>query len=305
MSEGFGLESISSWMGTDEFSRTVNTWFTMIVPLFVGKICIQYPILVIADSVFYLYINKVEKKLTVVMYQMATYSSSYFETPHFLIPWGVGALVGSVTCTTLALLPIVNTLDFISTYLYTALISLAIFLLSTGLKCIFLGSKIVTFKYTRRGFFGVFQRIFIFIREILVTFRWICYFSNYWPIPSLVTIITGPKTPLCLFYIVSKAIFLLISLFDLYFSIKNYTINSAVAFKPVRPEDVHEPCVICQGPPDEPIMLSCGHIFCYGCAYRWLSQNSTCPLCRAAIAEKKHIEYSDGSMPYATYLCTF
>ena len=301
------ISSFSSLMGSDDFGRALNIAFVMLSSTFGLKLIAKYPFVLSADIIVFCYVIYVENRLSAVMLQMANFSSSYFQTPKFLIPLGLIA----VTAFVLLLIPLILRLqivppqDFIGTYLATMYISLLIFLLSTGMKSLLLGTKFINFKYTRRGFFAVFQRIFLFIREIIVSFSWIYYFSGVWPIPSLFSIICDPQTPTCVFYIVSKSVFLIIILFDLYFTIKDYTINSAVAFKPVNPEDVDDECVICQGMPEEPVMLSCGHIFCYGCAYRWLSKNPTCPICRAPIAEKRRIEYSDGAMPLAAYFCTF
>ena len=33
------------------------------------------------------------------------------------------------------------------------------------------------------------------------------------------------------------------------------------------------------------VALACGHIFCEGCVAEWLRRESTCPLCRAEIAD--------------------
>ena len=33
------------------------------------------------------------------------------------------------------------------------------------------------------------------------------------------------------------------------------------------------------------VTLSCGHIFCQGCLEEWLRRESTCPLCRASVAD--------------------
>jgi hypothetical protein len=51
-------------------------------------------------------------------------------------------------------------------------------------------------------------------------------------------------------------------------------------------DDDRETCVICVAPyePGEAcgVVPGCGHVFHKLCAAKWLRQNSTCPLCRAA-----------------------
>ena len=292
-------------MGTENFDKTISIMISGVLILFLVQIIFHYSVLFIVDLILFIYLLKSETTLSVVLHKMATSSSYYFETPYFLIPWGIGALIFGiigVVCLNLGIVPHQN---FVATYLYTMLLSLTFFLFSNGLKCILLGSKIITFKFTRRGFFGFFQRVFILIRSFAVSLRWICYFCDIWPIPSILTIIAYPKTFWCCVYIVLKCILLLWLLWDLVSTIRDYNVNSKVAFQPAPPELVNDPCIICTLWPKEPVMLSCGHIFCYECAYRWLMSNPTCPLCRHSIAERKNIEFADGSMPFSTYLSVF
>ena len=41
-------------------------------------------------------------------------------------------------------------------------------------------------------------------------------------------------------------------------------------------------CVICTEVPTNPVATSCGHVFCWGCMYKWGIQNGPkpCPVCR-------------------------
>lgn len=295
----------TSWMGTEDFDRAISMITPLFFILFLVQIISKYSVLFIANVVLLIALLKLESKISSVIHKMSTSSSYYFVTPYFLLPLG---LVGLILCTVgfvLCSLDLVQGQSFVLTYLYTMLLSLSIFLLSTGAKCILVGGKIVSFKFIRRGFFGVFQRIFIFARSLVVTVRWICYFCDNWPIPSITVIITQPKTTSCLIYIVMKCVVLLWLLWDIAFTISSYRINSSVALKPAPPELVVKDCVVCMDKPVEPVILVCGHILCYECAFRWLSTNPTCPLCRHPIAERKNIEFYDGTMPVSSIFSVF
>lgn len=47
-------------------------------------------------------------------------------------------------------------------------------------------------------------------------------------------------------------------------------------------------CNICFETPRDPIVTRCGHLYCWGCVYRWMRQRaggaSQCPVCKAAIS---------------------
>ncbi|EAY01192.1 hypothetical protein TVAG_412210 [Trichomonas vaginalis G3] len=236
---------------------------------------------------------------------MTNSSSFYFETPYFLIPWGLVMLLLSLAGLIVYHFHKQKDYNLFLTYIASLDVSLIIFCIATSLKCFLVGTKMVSFKYIRRGFFGVFERFFVLLRGVLCTFRWLCYFSNIWPIPTLMNFIARPKTTSCYIYIVMKCILLLWLLWDLAFSIQKYRVNSIVAVKAADPEKVVNECVICLNMPVEPVQLSCSHIFCYECAIRWLSLHPTCPMCAQPIAEQKYIEFSDGHIPLAALLSAY
>lgn len=47
-------------------------------------------------------------------------------------------------------------------------------------------------------------------------------------------------------------------------------------------------CNICFDTPRDPIVTRCGHLYCWGCVYRWMRQRaggaSQCPVCKASIS---------------------
>ena len=45
-------------------------------------------------------------------------------------------------------------------------------------------------------------------------------------------------------------------------------------------------CNICLVAPDQPVVTVCGHLYCWGCLYKWLGMHrdlSQCPVCKAGI----------------------
>ncbi|EMR10936.1 hypothetical protein PNEG_01081 [Pneumocystis murina B123] len=50
-------------------------------------------------------------------------------------------------------------------------------------------------------------------------------------------------------------------------------------------------CEICVGLFGSPFMLSCGHVFCYGCILDWLFHKRTCPTCRHPLSQSPSFAY--------------
>ena len=295
----------ASWVVTGDLDKTIITIAPFVFILFGTKFVLRYPVIILADGVLLFAAVKIESKVGQMINKMRTYSAYFFETPYLLIPLGTVALVLCAGGFVLTIIDLTNEQSFVITYLQTLLLSLSILLLATATKCIIVGTKILSFKFIRRGFFGAFQRIFVLARSVIVTFRWICYFCNNWPIPRIGFIISQPKTTSCYAYIVMKCVFLLWHLWDLAFTINSYRENKKVALKPAPKEQIKDNCIVCLNEPKDPVILECGHIFCYKCIYRWISKNPTCPLCRQPIQENKKIEYFDGNFPLVTYFTVF
>lgn len=47
-----------------------------------------------------------------------------------------------------------------------------------------------------------------------------------------------------------------------------------------RQQQLQEDCAICYGPFENAVETRCGHIFCLGCAKRWIEEEFSCPSCR-------------------------
>lgn len=210
-----------------------------------------------------------------------------------------------------------------SIYLTSLFQSIVLFMIASSIKCLLIGTGIIKLKVVRRGFFGVFQRFFIIIRNLAVLPIWIDFFCE--PSVQLINInsnsqdivfyshsrrtfqeLMESKKPFwCLTYIVIKLFLQLWLLEDLGVVIYDYSSNRHDSYHHADESQVTDDCVICQDYPEEPVQLRCGHIFCYRCIYRWLQDHDTCPICRCRIAEPKTIEISDGYVPVATLLSPF
>lgn len=210
-----------------------------------------------------------------------------------------------------------------SIYFASLFQSIIVFMMASSLKCFLLGTGIIKLKIVRRGFFGIFQRFFIILRNLIVLPIWVDFFCE----PSvhlikgvingqnalffshskktLEELIQSKKPFWCLTYIVIKLFLQLWLLGDLGAVIYDYSANKRASYKHVDDSQVSDDCVICQDKPEEPVQLSCGHIFCYRCVYRWLKDHDTCPICRKKFIEPRIIEISDGYVPIATLLSPF
>lgn len=292
------------WTSTDSFSRYYAIFGLTMVTIFFTQVFVDYWALSMMICVSFPLFLHIELTLSTVMNDMATSSSYFGRLPLFLYPWAFILIAASIGGWYMFSLPIMPDTSLPATYLYSLLQSILLFILASGFKCLLLASGLINFKLTRRGFFGVFQRLFILVRNFIVIPVWIGYFCSK-PNPEFSDIFTLEKTAWCKVYMVIKSFIQLWLLWDLGSTLKNYGANRTTAFTPAPPEDTTEECIICQDEPYEPVILPCGHVFCYKCLVRWIEENNTCPTCRSVILESKPIEFGDGYMPYTTIFSCF
>ncbi|OHT15034.1 hypothetical protein TRFO_14541 [Tritrichomonas foetus] len=335
---------------TDKFTRSYAMFGLLMLMLFILRAISQHFLISFLVVLFMILYVSCENELQIVMRKMSSSSSYFNRIPYFLVKKFFLLLTFSLVGILLfiPIIPIhtgskenklnqngiihIKLIDRIvpdhflfSTYLISQLETLTIFMFSSSIKCLLLGTGLVGFKVTRRGFFGVFQRIFILIRNLVVMPLWINFFLHQ-SFEGNSQINHGENSTIffsfhlfrnqnqeesthinfwCFIYLVMKFWVQGWLLIDLFHVINNYGANKKTAYKPVSPEDVDDDCIICQDSPKEPVMLSCGHIFCYKCVYRWLRDHYSCPTCRAKVSEMKTIELSGGGIPLATLLSSF
>lgn len=293
------------WTNTDSFSRYYAIFGLTMLAIFFTQIVAKYYVLSISIFISLPILIQVELTLSTVMNEMATSSSYFSRLPFSLLPWGFGLIALVFGGYNLFSLPVIMPdTSLPATYMYSLLQSILLFLFSSAIKCLLLSSGLINFKATRRGFFGVFQRIFIIMRNIIVIPVWLGYFCSNQN-PEFSDIFSRQKTSWCKVYLVMKSFIQLWLLWDFGSTIKNYGSNRYTAFVSTTQEEATDECIICQDDPYEPVKLPCGHIFCYKCLFRWLEDNNTCPICRSNIVESKPIEFGDGFMPYTTLFSCF
>ena len=288
-----------------KFPFTYAMFGLMMLVVFVGRAVSHSISLILIVALYVLMYAVVESQVKDVMSKMENSSSYFRRTPYFLIPYAVLLLAAAVGGFYLLDFR-KNSVDFslFSTYMRSLLESIVIFMFGSSLKCLLLGTGLVGLRITRRGFFGVFQRVFIIIRNIVLAPLWLGFFCEV-PPTNFEAMYNAKKSFWCLSYMVMKCFLQLWLLGDLGAVIRDYSFNRRATYRPVNDTDIEDECIICQDKPEEPVALECGHIFCYKCAYRWLKDHNSCPFCRAQIMEPKVIEFSDGFIPFSTILCTF
>ncbi|KAK8882157.1 E3 ubiquitin-protein ligase rnf5 [Tritrichomonas musculus] len=295
----------SVWSQSEGFSRTYTMFGLIMLLLMISQTVFQNFKLTILN-VFYLPIFWcIEIKISDVMKKMAVSSSYFNRKPLFLIPYifiliGIeifGFYISRYT-------DLIKCTNLFSTYFSALFVSVLFFIISSIIKLVSVVTGIVNFKYIRRGFFGIFQRFFLIIRNFSITSLWVAFFSSN-ENPTFLDIFISHSSPYCMIYVVFKCFIQLWLLWDFGFAIRDYRMNGKAALTSVPPEEVHDDCCICLDHPYEPVKLSCGHIFCYKCAFRWLTFHNTCPLCCAQVMESKQIEFADGFMPIASLFGCF
>lgn len=262
------------------------------------------------------------------------HSSTYFAAPPTCLScyWVIILFTAITSCIILwNIYPKVDN-SFICYYLYCLTISLIIFLCDSSLKCFLLCMGIVNFKMIRRGIFGIIQRSFVICRGIIMVPFWMAYLQNrnaklcpeynhsiniYSNSTQSVSfdikfalniydIFSIKKNFSVLSYLLLKGILNLWLLQDIAFSVGDYELNKQAVLNPVKdPSKYDYKCIICYEEQEDPVALRCGHIFCYKCIKRWISDHSTCPLCRTQFVDFKYIEFSDGNFPPSVFFLVF
>lgn len=306
----------------------------MVFAIFSAFFISRYYILLIMLATllpFYFYIeNMISGAIRDILH-----SSTYFTAPPTWLScyWIIILFITMASCIILwNIYPKVDN-SFLSHYLYCLTISLVIFLFDSSLKCFLLRIGIVNFKMIRRGFFGIIQRFFVICRGIIMIPFWMAYlqnrntnqsseyknistnvYSNATQINSfnlkfafnIYEIFSVKKNLAVLAYLLLKSILNLWLLQDIAFSFGDYKLNKQATLNPVL--DISKcdyKCIICYEEQEDPVALRCGHIFCYKCIKRWISDHSTCPLCRTMFVDFKYIEFSDGNFPPSIFFLVF
>jgi hypothetical protein len=191
----------------------------------------------------------------------------------------------------------------VSCYLFATFESALLFIFASSVKLLLVGTGIVRVGSVRRGIFGVFQRVFIAFRNIMMVPIFLGFFLGI-PAPTLSDML-HPGSLLSVAYIVIKCLWQAWLLRDFAAALGKFCENTRAQLVDVTAGEATEECVVCLERPTSAVRLACGHVFCRECAHRWLCQRAECPLCRQKIVELKHIDFGDGRTPWSTLLLSF
>lgn len=141
-------------------------------------------------------------------------------------------------------------------------------------------------------------RIYMFIETAMQTFRMTLPIS-----PWVHFLYDQPKSGKLIFsailaviYLILKGWALFLEYFKLQKAFKMLLIDTKFGVQPTAEEikSRGENCPICQDDYQDPVMLSCKHIFCENCVSVWFDREKTCPMCRAEIQSDSPV-WQDGS----------
>lgn len=141
-------------------------------------------------------------------------------------------------------------------------------------------------------------RCYMFIEIVTQTYRMIL------PImPWIHFLYDQPSSGKLIFSAILSVIYLILKGWSLFLEVPKVLKAFKLLFKDtkfgVQPtaEEINsrgENCPICQDDYQDPVMLSCKHIFCENCVSIWFDREKTCPMCRAEIQSDNPV-WQDGS----------
>ena len=238
--------------------------------------------------VFYLIENDISHQIWLIYYTSELYNKNPRTFLLRCIPTGALTII---FCYTLKNYQYLKYRSFLDYYLISILVSEIILLPSSFLRAFLVGSSLISADLIRRGFFAIFQRAFLLLRIIVLSFLWIDFLKiNHCNFISLFG------------YVLIKIGFFFMIFSDILHSVRFFNENKTRLFKRGSQGASNSECPICQQTPIEPIILKCNHLCCYQCIYQWTSRKPICPLCRDPIVPPYFIEMSDSHVPFSIFL---
>lgn len=234
------------------------------------------------------------------------FSSEFFgKVPVFTRQWGYVQSFIFILFLLLTPLHVTPSTSFFVTSLNCYYISILVFLFASAVKCFLIGFDTVSLNATRKGFWGIFQRVFILIRSLIIWTYWNVYFFETKFI-SIYTIFSSEYSYLPRLFLLLKTLKVLWLVYNMIQTIISYNANDSVTLKFVVNTEPNFRCPVCfNDDPPEVIQTNCRHCVCYECAFKWISINPSCPLCTEKIAPIVLIELSDATIPPAALLLPF
>ena len=182
---------------------------------------------------------------------------------------------------------------FHGTYSSAFLVTVLVFQVGACVKYVLLRLGLLSRHHVRRGILGLYCRLLIVVRTLMLVPVWKRYFCQ----PSC--------TYSFVFYLIIKVPELFWMFWEFVGSVSDYRNSIYNSMRLANDEEIHDDCPVCQDPPVEGIVLPCGHIGCYECVCAWLRVRHTCPECRSKVVGTRLIEFSDGFIPISIMFYCF
>jgi hypothetical protein len=277
----------------DSFTRQYLFAATFLIPIFFLEIFWAHWRIFVCLPIALALLYSVEGRVADALADLSASSEFHFTRPLSLLLSGAFSLfVAALVCPFLRTIPATG---IVTTYLFGVLESALIFLCAAGAKAMLLGSRIVSYRLARRGFFGLLERVAVAVRNAAVTAPWVAYFLAE-SRGSLLGALTGPQNFFSLAYLLVKCFLQLWLLFDFGSAITAYHGNAEPTCVSVPAQEEMPDCIVCLDKPSDPVRFDCGHIFCRECAMEWLAQSRVCPLCRRPVVEAQEMDFEDGAL---------
>ncbi|KAK8889335.1 hypothetical protein M9Y10_034081 [Tritrichomonas musculus] len=300
----------NDWNVEGAFARNYTMFGLLVVVLFcllwLADIYDIIFIFILTLSVFFYIETKLSNNISKIMNE-----------PDFEFPFNAsGVIFQSLICIFSAIIMILvyvdyfnltislmNPLSFVVNYTKSIALTMVVFNFYLALKIILVGFRIASIFQVKRGLFAIFHRFAIFLRSLLITRKWIDFFSNSMH-TKLIPIIISKDFSICKMFLISKSIFFAELIWD--FDVVRYTFYTSYRklFAPIQcKEDTN--CDICHKPSLNQIKLDCGHIFCQQCIDEALHDRPFCPICNEPPVKDPTFAFFDGAISLAAVFCCF
>jgi hypothetical protein len=193
--------------------------------------------------------------------------------------------------------------SFLASYSQAIFMSIAIFSLFLSLKLAIVRFPYVKLYWIKRGFFGLFHRVVIWLRSVFVTYIWVRFLSES-PSETPFSAIFHYRDALTTtkLYLALKCLFFTQLLWDFDSMRREFLLDWWNSFTVGHGLSS---CSICHQEVPEYIILPCGHELCLNCYRLHLPSKPFCPICKVPIMAKPKFAFADGSLSISAIFCCF
>jgi hypothetical protein len=273
-----------NWFLNDNYSRTVPlftiTCLLIVVNNYIVKNLMHF--IAISSVIVFFYVHQYFRANLFTNY--FTSSKFTYQKPPFLllssilffINYEIANMWSDSICSN----------SYKNAYTKSLLKSTALFSLSMFAQCLFIKIGIFRPQLIRMGVIGVMQRVFIAIRSHCVNTIWVEFLKKY----------SSPRHGTVFGLI--KGSMMLYLLFDFYKTLFDFIHNRKKLLVSENGVEADVTCAVCFEGMKEPILLQCGHTFCYSCLVRCAETKVLCPMCREPFIIPTKVEMSNGEISF-------